>query len=110
MRWCFENTATTYSEEVLEQLLVGQQAHVPVLWLYEVISVLAKAQRTASITANKVHGFMEDIRSLDITVDPESPGHIFGDVHRLAIVHGLSGYDGAYLELAIRKGLPFGDA
>jgi predicted nucleic acid-binding protein len=106
MRWCFENTSTTYAEEVLEQLLVGQQAHVPVLWLYEVVSVLAKAQRTASITADKVHGFLEDLRSLDITVDDESFGHIFGDVHRLAVEHGLSGYDAAYLELAIRKGLP----
>ena len=68
--------------------------------------MLAKAQRTGSITADKVHGFMEDLRSLDITVDDESFGHIFGDVHRLAVDHGLSGYDAAYLELAIRKGLP----
>jgi len=105
MRWCFENTATPYSEEVLEQLLVGQQAHVPVLWLYEVVSVLAKAQRTASITADKAHGFLEE-RSLDIAVDDEGFDHIFGDVHRLAVEHGLSGHDAAYLELAIRKGLP----
>ena len=106
MRWCFENTSTPYAEGVLEQLLVGQQAHVPVLWLYEVVSVLAKAQRTGSITADKVHGFLEDIRSLDIKIDDESLGHIFGDVHRLAVEHGLSGYDAAYLELAIREGLP----
>src|SRR5258708_89400 len=106
MRWCFENTSTPYAEEVLEQLLVGQHAHVPVLWLYEVVSVLAKAQRTASITADKAHGFLEDIRSLDITVDDESPGRIFGDVHSLAVEHGMSGYDAAYLELGMRKGLP----
>lgn len=48
---------------------------------------------------------MEDIRSLNITVDDESFGHIFADVHRLAVEHGLSGYDAAYLELAIRQGL-----
>ena len=106
MRWCFENTSTQYSERVLEQLLAGQQAHVPVLWSYEVVSVLAKAQRSASITADRVHGFLEDLRSLDITVDDEGFGHIFGDVHRLAVEYGLSGYDAAYLELAIRKGLP----
>jgi predicted nucleic acid-binding protein len=106
MRWCFDNTSTPYAEEVLEQLLIGQRAHVPVLWLYEVVSVLAKAQRSASITADKVHGFLEDIRSPDIMVDDESVGHIFGDVHRLAVEHGLSGYDAAYLELAIRRGLP----
>src|SRR5258708_37555224 len=106
MRWCFENSSTQYSEEVLEQLLVGRQAHVPVLWLYEVVPVLAKAQRTGSITADTAHAFLEDLRSLDIIVDDESFGHIFGEVHRLAVEHGLSGYDAAYLELAIRKGLP----
>lgn len=106
MRWCFENTSTPYAEEVLEQLLLGQQAHVPVLWLYEVVSVLAKAQRSGSITADKAHGFLEDLGSLNITVNDESFGHIFGGVHRLAVEHGLSGYDAAYLELAIRQGLP----
>ena len=106
MRWCFENTSTPYSEEVLEHLLLGHQAQVPVLWLYEVVAVLAKAQRTDSITAEKAHGFVEDIRSLDIAIDEESFGHIFGDVHRLAVDYRLSGYDAAYLELAIRKDLP----
>jgi predicted nucleic acid-binding protein len=103
MRWCFENTSTPYAEEVLEQLLAGEQAQVPVLWLYEVVSVLAKAQRTASITADKAHGFLEDLRSLDIKVDDESLGHVFGDVHRLAVDHGLSGYDAAYLELGFAR-------
>jgi predicted nucleic acid-binding protein len=106
MRWCFENTSTPYSENVLEQLLVGQRAHVPVLWLYEVVSVLAKSERIGAISADRVHGFLEDLRSLDITVDDESFAHVLGDVHRLAVTHGLSGYDAAYLELAIRKGLP----
>ncbi len=106
MRWCFENTSTPYSEDVLEQLLVGQQAHVPVLWLYEVVSMLAKSERLGAISAGKVHGFLEDLRSLNIAVDEESFGYIFGDVHRLAVTYGLSGYDAAYLELAIRKGLP----
>jgi predicted nucleic acid-binding protein len=106
MRWCFENTSTPYSEWVLEHLLVGHQAQVPPLWLYEVVAVLAKAQRTGSITAEKAHGFLEDIRSLDIACDEESFGHIFGDVYRLAIDYRLTGYDAAYLELAIRKDLP----
>ncbi len=107
MRWCFEETSTQpYSEDVLEHLLLGHPAQVPVLWLYEVIAVLAKAQRTDSITAEKASGFLEDIRSLDITIDEESVGHIFGDVHLLAVDYRLSGYDAAYLELAMRKDLP----
>lgn len=68
--------------------------------------MLAKVQRTAAITADKVHGFLEDLRSLNIAIDDESVGSTIGDVHRLAVEHGLSGYDAAYLELAIRLGLP----
>jgi predicted nucleic acid-binding protein len=86
MRWCFEGTSTPYSEEVLEQLLTGHEAEVPVLWLYEVVAVLAKAQRTGAITMEKAHEFLEDLRSLDIAVDAEG--------------------DAAYLELAARRNLP----
>ena len=67
--------------------------------------MLAKPERVGAITAEKVHGFLEDLRSLDIAVDDESAGHVFGDVHRLAVAHHLSGYDATYLELAVRKGL-----
>jgi len=90
----------------LRSCWAGGHAHVPILWLYEVVSVLAKAQRTESITADKAHGFLEDLKSLDITVDENSFSHTFGDVHRLAVEYGLSGYDAAYLELAMRKALP----
>lgn len=106
MRWCFEETSTAYSEQILERLLEGDKAHVPVLWLYEVVAVLAKAQRMGSVAKEKAHGFLEDLRALEIAVDEESFGHIFGDVHHLAVEHRLSGYDAAYLELAIRKHLP----
>ena len=106
MRWCFEGTSIPYAEAVLEELLAGRGAEVPVLWLYEVVSVLAKGQRSGSITADKAHGFLEDLRSLEISVDEESVSHIFGEVHRLAVQYGLSGYDAAYLELAVRKSLP----
>jgi predicted nucleic acid-binding protein len=73
---------------------------------HDVVSVLVKAQRLGSISADDVHGFLEDLRSLDILVDDESPAHVFGSVRHLAITHSLSGYDASYLELAVRKGLP----
>lgn len=68
--------------------------------------MLAKSQRSGLIAAEKAHGFLEDLRSLDITVDDEGFGRVFGDVYRIAVQYGLSGYDAGYLELAIRKGLP----
>ena len=36
----------------------------------------------------------------------ETKTHAFGDATNLAREHGLSVYDAAYLELAMRRGLP----
>jgi len=106
MRWCFENTSTPYAEAILQQMHDGAAAAVPALWLYEVVSVLAKAQCNGSITSEKAHGFLEDLQSLSITVDQVGIGLVFTDVHHLAVAQRLSGYDASYLELAIRERLP----
>jgi predicted nucleic acid-binding protein len=49
---------------------------------------------------------MANLAALPITVDADSGGHVLGDVHRLAILYGLTSYDAAYLELAVRRDLP----
>lgn len=106
MRWCFEDNSA-YAVHVLQEMHAGQIAHVPALWLYEVISVMAEAQRGGTLSTEEARGFFEDLRSLDIDVDSAiEREHLFGAAHRLAVEHGLTGYDAAYLELAIRKGLP----
>jgi predicted nucleic acid-binding protein len=106
MRWCFEQTSTPYSDAILQKMDSGAEAVVPVLWLYEVVSVLAKAERKGSITPDKVDRFLDDLRSYSITVDQDNFDQIFTDVHRLAVQYGLTGYDASYLDLAIRKGFP----
>ena len=69
--------------------------------------VMAESERSGSLTALKAQGFFEDLRVLDIEVDSATElSHIFGAAHRLAIKYGLTGYDAAYLELALRTGLP----
>jgi predicted nucleic acid-binding protein len=105
MRWCFEGTSP-YADRILDGLLSGDQAYVPMLWLYEVVSVLAQSERIGAISAEKAGGFMEDLRALEIDVDSGNREQIFGKVYQLALEYRLTGYDAAYLELAIRKGLP----
>jgi predicted nucleic acid-binding protein len=46
------------------------------------------------------------LASLPIAVDDETKAHAFGTTVSLAREHHLSAYDAAYLELAIRRGLP----
>jgi hypothetical protein len=54
---------------VLGEINAGQIAHVPFLWLYEVISVTAESQRTGLLTTEEAYEFFEDLRSLDIEID-----------------------------------------
>jgi predicted nucleic acid-binding protein len=50
--------------------------------------------------------FIVELQSLDIRADEESATRILTDVHGLALTHGLTSYDAAYLEVALRRNLP----
>ena len=107
MRWCFESGAHAHADNVLQQLESDDgEAFVPVLWRYEVSAVLARAQNTGVLTAQKVMEFLENLQALNIIVDTDGSDRIFTDVHQLAITHRLTSYDAAYLELALRRNLP----
>ncbi len=41
-------------------LAEGAEAVVPVIWLYEVVSVLAKAQKSKSIASEKAEAFLSE--------------------------------------------------
>jgi predicted nucleic acid-binding protein len=106
MRWCFNSGEHPYADNVLEQLRARGEAFVPILWRYEVSAVLARAQNTGALTAQKVANFFANIQALTITVDRESSNRILTDVHELAVAYKLTSYDAAYLELALRRRLP----
>lgn len=106
MRWCFDDGSNRYADHVLDRLLNNNQALVPVLWLYEVASVLSKAQRRGILPAFKAQGFLTNLRTLDIVVEEVAHDRILVDVFALANRFGLSGYDASYLELAKRKTIP----
>ena len=106
MRWCFENATHAYADALLSRLETGEEAVVPVLWLYEVSAVLARAQNLGSLTAAKTSEFIGALKALNIAIDRSGTERILTDVHRLAIAHRLTSYDAAYLELALRQNLP----
>jgi predicted nucleic acid-binding protein len=106
MRWCFETTTHPYAEAILDRLEAGEDALVPVIWLYEASAVLAREQNRGILAAQKADEFIAELQSLTITPDEASAARIFPDVHRLALAYRLTSYDAAYLELALRRGLP----
>jgi predicted nucleic acid-binding protein len=78
----------------------------PGLWHLEVANVLLQAEKRGRIASSDVTMRLELIAELPITTDNEMSARAWREILALARVEGLTAYDAAYLELAIRRGLP----
>ena len=108
MRWMLESnivTAQMYAEEVLKSLSTSD-ALVPNLWHLEATNVLLGAEKRSEINTGEIEGFISQLQNLPIQVDPLTAHQSFSRILALARAYKLSSYDAAYLELAIREGLP----
>jgi predicted nucleic acid-binding protein len=105
LAWCFDNEATEATDRVLERV-ANEAAAVPAIWHVEVANVLALAERRRRITQARSAQFIALIEGLEIVVDEETPSRAFDRVLDLARSERLSAYDAAYLELAMRLGVP----
>lgn len=107
MAWCFADEATPLSESILDRLSnLIDVAHVPALWLYEVVNVTELAARKGRIPQAKAKEFLSNIASLPIGIESPTRSQVFNTVHALATHYQLTAYDVAYLELALRQKLP----
>jgi predicted nucleic acid-binding protein len=102
--WCFPDEQDTYSQSVLDAL-DSEQAIVPDLWHLELANTLVIGERRNRSTQADTVTWMGFLSALPITVDEETRAHAFAGTAGLARAHGLSVYDAAYLELAMRRGL-----
>jgi predicted nucleic acid-binding protein len=105
MVWGFEDEADGYAEAILERM-PDLKAHVPSLWPLEVANALLVGERRRRITSAETARFIAILGAFPITVDDQTVAHDWADTMHLARAHNLSSYDAAYLELAIRLGLP----
>jgi predicted nucleic acid-binding protein len=103
--WCFADEASDGAWAILEQLQT-HQAHVPALWLSETANVLVQAERRGRISGAACRTFLGLLEDLPISVDQPSTASVWHDTLALARSHRLTSYDAAYLELALRRGLP----
>lgn len=105
MAWLFEDESCHMSTRILESLNHAV-AVVPTIWPLEVGNVLLLAQRKKRITASKACGFAEALTALPIVIDNTTSKRAMHSVLFLAQERGLTVYDAAYLELAIREEIP----
>jgi predicted nucleic acid-binding protein len=105
LAWCFADEATKKTTSLLERL-EAESAFVPELWPLEVGNILIAAERRQRISYAKIAEFLALLESLDIQVDAETASRSFREILSLAHSEKLTTYDAAYLELAMRLGVP----
>ena len=105
MAWYFVDESSEYADEVARRL-PRQAAFVPLNWPLEVANVLFMGERRKRSTQTQAARLLKTLKGLPITLDDETNLHAWNITLSLARAHDLTAYDAAYLELAIRRGLP----
>lgn len=86
--------------------LTESQAVVPSILTLEVANVVAKVEAKGLVPEADSQRFIALLGRLNIVTDQATAAHALGDTLNLARRYKLSAYDAAYLELALRTGLP----
>jgi predicted nucleic acid-binding protein len=109
LQWFLEDeVGRQYGLNVLASL-ANKRAVVPILWFYEVGNGLLMAYRRKRITFDQIDGFLTRLKTLPIDAAQQVPAEILA-LAAFAQKHGLTNYDAAYLELAVRLHLPLATA
>ena len=98
--WCFPDEQADAAERVLEQL-VRQGGAVPPIFWYEIRNVLVVNERRGRIDRADSARFLMRLHGLNLLLDGD---HDEETLMALSREHGLSVYDTAYLETALRRG------
>jgi predicted nucleic acid-binding protein len=92
------------STKVLMVIQAGWPIFVPAHWAIEVANGLLMAERRKRSSPTDTHAALHLAQTLSVTVDVETASHLATDTTALARQYGLTIYDAAYLELAMRRG------
>lgn len=90
----------------LPQSLADGDCIVPAHWRFEVANQILVGARRGRATPDEVDLMLVAIAALPVDVDPDSIDQAWLETYQLAANHKLTIYDAAYLELALRLGLP----
>jgi predicted nucleic acid-binding protein len=95
---------TSAAAEIALDRVAADGAVVPALWRWEVQDVLRRLDLAGRLD-KPVDFIRTELRELPISVDDELTS-LFGGEAAIASQYGLTFYDAAYLELAVRLGVP----
>lgn len=103
--WCFRDERTAALDS-LRLHVAATSAVVPSIWPLEVANALLMGVRRGRVTPEGRDDLLQAFEQLGLEHDADTRLHAWGEINRLAGQHGLTIYDAAYLELALRRRLP----
>lgn len=104
LTWCFPDEEAQKAGDIAERIAAGETVIVPAFWRHEILNALLVGEKRKRLTPELTLAFIEDLNRLPIDVDlPTIPASVFTDTQALCRKHGLTAYDAAYLEIALRS-------
>ena len=103
--WIFADETTDAIREVFDAV-ADHGAFVPSLWRLEIANSLTGAMRRGRIDAEFRRAALADLAFLDISVDDRTDSNAWVATLDFADRFRLTVYDAAYVELAVRRGIP----
>lgn len=103
--WCLVNENNPTADAILA-MMPDAEAFVPGIWSLEIANVLLVAERRNRMTQEQSEEAIALLQLLLIQVDTATDANALGATLALGRQEGLAAYDAAYLELALRLGLP----
>jgi predicted nucleic acid-binding protein len=105
LSWIFQDERTIAGMKLLDEIS-QDGAIVPALWRLEIANALQMAVKRGRISVALRDHALRRFEQLPIEVDSETDGQAWRGTLQLSDHHRLTLYDAAYLELALRRGLP----
>ena len=102
--WCFADEAAPATGALLDRAQ-HEGAAVPGLFPLEIGNLLLQAERHGRPMPGGVGTRLQLLSELPIRIDSETAARALRETVLLARTEGLTTYDAAYLELALRTGL-----
>jgi predicted nucleic acid-binding protein len=104
LAWAYADEAG--NPDAVIDYVTANGAQVPAHWILEVTNTLLVGERRNRLKAGQSHQFLAEIAALPIRVDLETSIRGWDAIPALAVQHGLTSFDAAYLELAVRLEVP----
>ena len=105
LAWLFHDEQDPYADAIIGKLPHIEML-VPRIWHLEVANVLLVGERRGRCSQADTTSWLGFLSGLPILVDGSTEARAWSDTINLARQQSLTEYDAAYLELALREGLP----